>query len=128
VQVAERPLVLQIGFGLDEGFPECFRLVFVGVGEFDGTFQQDAGFEGDDAVETPVDVNQGLDEGLFFFRGGGVKGEGVFQAAVVFAGVIGGQEDGAACESGFEGVTGRCGAAGGAGRSRAELGVGTVGI
>ncbi len=113
VEIAKGLFVFQVGFGVDERVSSSLRLIFVSVDEFDGAFEVDSGFEGDD----------GADEGLFFFGDGAVEVHGAFEA-VVFGGVIGGQQAG---ESGFEGVAGGGGASCVGHRAGAVPGIGSVG-
>ena len=66
----------------------------------------DGAFESGDAGETPLGVGEGLDELGFTGRGGLVFGGVGGQMLAVGVGVVGGEKDGAAGESGFNGVQG----------------------
>ena len=78
------------------------------VGEFAGKVAAadgvDAGFERGDAEEPPFRFGDGLREGLFVVGYGLVFGEEAGYVLDIDFAVVGGEEDGAAGESGFYGV------------------------
>ena len=74
------------------------------VDQFEAAFVEESHVETRDAVETPADIGDGLDEAGFF----GADGLEEFfvgeDEGLVESGVVGGQADSAAGEGGFEGV------------------------
>ncbi len=80
--------------------------VRVHFGGFVAAAGVDGAFESGDASETPLGVGEGLDELGFAGRGGLVFGGVGGQMLAVGVGVVGGEKDGAAGESGFNGVQG----------------------
>ena len=73
-------------------------------GQFDAAFVEKSHVEAGNAVETPADIGDGLDEAGFF----GADGLEEFfvgeDEGLVESGVVGGQADGAAGEAGCDGV------------------------
>ena len=87
----------------------------------------EAGFEGGDAEETPFGIRDALREVLFDVVGGGefLVDEG--DEGLIGGDVVSGQDDGAAGETGFEGVVGGDEFALFRFRAGLRLGVGAVG-
>jgi hypothetical protein len=84
-------------------------------------------FELGDAVEAPAAIDEGLDEGEFQETNGLEFGEEAVEKSLVFGGVVGGKEDGAAGESCFDGVKRNGYFSLNGGRPGRVLGVGSVG-
>ena len=96
-----------------------FGISFVGVEvcEFALAEEVDAGFERGDAEDAPFGIEDGLDELLFLLGGGGVLVEEAVAVLFIERGVFGSEENGAASESGFDGVEAGDGFASGGGGS-----------
>ncbi len=104
VEIADGFFVFEIGFDLDELRATRFGLIIVELGEFDLTFEENAGLEVLDAGDAPGGIEQGLDERLFFVGGWCEALVVEIKEVLVFGGVVCGQEDGFAGESVLEGV------------------------
>ena len=106
LEVAELLFVAEMDFEVDEGDALGWREVRVHFGGFVAAAGVDRRFERGDAGETPLGVGKGLNEFGFAGRGGsvffGIGGE----VLAVGVGVVGGEEDGAAGQSSFDGVHG----------------------
>ena len=92
-------------FELDESLAG-FGIAFVGIEvcEFLLAEDVDGGFEWGDAEDAPFGIENGLNKLLFLIGGGGVLVEEAVAVLFVEGSVFGGEEDGAAGESGFDGV------------------------
>jgi len=95
-------------------------------GEFYAAEGVDAGFERGDAQQAPFGVGDGLYEGAFVVGGGLVRGDETIHVGLIGGEVIRRQQDGAASETGFEGVQGRIRFAFGRAQACGEFGVGAV--
>ena len=128
VQVGERLLEGQENFGFDEGGAGVGGFVGVGGGELLAAQGEEASFEGRDAEETPFDLGEGLEEESFFVGGGLPFFVEAVEMGLPGGEVVGGQENGAAGESGFQGVVGGAGFAFRSFRAGRELCVLAVGF
>jgi len=104
--------------GFDHGFADRFILF---VGKFGCQLAPgngvDSGFEGGDAIEPPERVRERVGEALFFLAFGRELLEDSFDVRLIGRNVRW-QEDGAAGETGFQGVVGDFGFSLGRGRTR----------
>jgi len=66
----------------------------------------DSGFERGKAIEPPERIGEGLGEALFFVAFGSELLEDSFDVHLVGREVLDWQQDGAACETGFQSVVG----------------------
>jgi hypothetical protein len=84
-------------------------VLFEQPGEFETAFGEQGHFKNRDAAEAPIGIGDGLHEIGFLVADGreffGVGGE----VALVFGGIVTGEQDGAASERGFDSVEGRGG-------------------
>ena len=111
MQIADLFFVDQEGVGVDQKRLGFEVVLFKELGEFDAAFGEDGVFESRDAEKTPIGIGDGLhelafaetDRFIFFLESG--------EVALVGGGVIGGEQDGAASETGFDGVERRFGLA-----------------
>ncbi len=106
LQVAELLFVFEMRIEIDQGAAEGGFGFRVSFGEFVSAAGVDGGFETGDALQAPLRIGHGLDEfgftqadGLVFPLVGGNE----FAVGIR---VVGGEKDGAAGESGFDGVHG----------------------
>lgn len=93
-----------------------------------GTIMRNEGhFQGGDAVETPADIGNGLDESLLFGTDGLELGFVIAEVVGVLPEIVAVEEDGVAGECGFEGVETGVGQACQSSWTRRFEGVGAVG-
>ena len=127
MQIAELLFVKEVRFEFDQA-----RLGFGGFGdEFLGELGAAASVEGEfesgDAAETPVGIGDRLNELGFADADGLEFADATLDVLFVGGGIVGGKQDGAASEGGFQGVDRGLGFAfGGAGAGR-ERGISPVG-
>ena len=109
LEIAEMLLAGEIGFELDDAGALIRGDVLESVGEVDVTAGEQGELKSGDALKAPFGIGDGLDQrgltradGLEFFG----KGEDV---TFVFSGAVGGKQNGASSERGFDGVQTRDG-------------------
>jgi hypothetical protein len=105
VEIAELLLVDQEGVHLNEAWLEQGVAVGNQRGEFFAAFGEDGEFEAWDAVETPEDVGNGLNQRRFAGSKRLKFGDETFEVLQV-GGVVGREKHGASGEAGFESVQG----------------------
>ena len=97
------------------------------IGKLGAAQSVDAHFECEYAIETPGVVGEQLDESAFASAHGPEFFEEIGDVVFVGGGIVGGEQDGAAGECGFDGVEGGFGFAFRGLRAGRELGVSAVG-
>ncbi len=106
-EIRELPLISDKNLRIDErglnGRVGAFEL----IGELDATEGVDAHFERGDAKQTPFGIGERLDERVFGVGAGLLFGEEAPDVLFVRSSIITRQQNGAASESGFDGVEGR---------------------
>ena len=92
-------------FGLDESLAGSGIFFFrEQIGEFAAAHGVEAGFERGDAEKPPLGIGDGLGESFFVVGGGGELQKRAVEMVVVGVAVVGGQQERAAGEPGFDGV------------------------
>ena len=126
LEIAEAAFFGDIDFEFDEAAADGGRVIGELFGEAEFARGEEGHFEAGDAVETPGGIGERLDEGGFLGSDRGEALEERFEVLLVEGEVVGGEEDGAAGESGGDGVAGGSSFAIGGGGTGGELGVGLV--
>jgi hypothetical protein len=129
LQVTELLFVNEMSVQLDEAAADAgMLLVFEQAGELDATFGVDGHFERGNAAQAPGDIGEGLDQ-LALFEAGGLQFVFVGgDVALVFGGVVTGEQDGGAGEPGFDGIQGRIALAFFGARASAEKGIRAIAL
>ena len=103
VQIAKLLFVIETDLHFDHDRLRV-NLLGMAVGELLAANVDEGHFEAWDAVETPAGVDDRLDEGEFLGAGGFEFLLVSEEEGLVLVGVVGGEDDGAAGETGFDGV------------------------
>lgn len=104
LQIAKLFFVCHVGVQIDQAGPESVFVIVEEFGEFHAPLRIDGHLERWNTIQTPGDGGEGMDQSRFLradgaefaFKGGDV--------ALVGGGIIGGEEDGAAGESGLDSI------------------------
>jgi hypothetical protein len=96
--------------GFDHGFADRFVLFVRKLpGQLAAADGVNSGFERGNALQPPKRIGEGMGEALFFIFNGGELLENSFDVRLIGRAVVRWQEDGAAGETGFQGVVGDLG-------------------
>jgi hypothetical protein len=109
VQVTDLLFVGDEGVRVDQVRTGGGLVLFEQLSEFEAAFGEQSHFENRDAAETPIGIGDRLHEIGFLVADGRELFRIRREVALVFGGIVTGEQDGAAGERGFDGVQGRSG-------------------